>query len=135
MQLNSGYGWRDLNGKPDFHDGLDLRAKTPLPFYAMTDVEIVEAEAASGFGYWIVARANVDGQVVDFVYGHMDSLNGVKAGDTFKKGVQLGLTGSNSGAGPGSIAPHLHIEVWIGGRYQGKAIDPAPWLRAFGVTI
>jgi nucleoid-associated protein YgaU len=116
--------------KGDAHQGVDLRAARGTPGYAVMDCDVVESEPASGFGLWTICRATVDGMVVDFVYGHMDRLL-AKVGDHFKAGEQIINTGQN-----GIVqGPHLHFEVWIGGRYKGHPVDPVGWLRAHGVEF
>lgn len=111
------------------HRGIDLRAAVGTPGYAVMDVTIAEAGPASGFGLWVVATANVDGGRVDFVYGHMNSLI-VSEGQTVRAGEQIINTGSNGI----STGPHLHFEVWIGGRYAGHPVDPQAWLAEHGAV-
>jgi murein DD-endopeptidase MepM/ murein hydrolase activator NlpD len=55
----------------------------------------------------------------------------VKKGDHFRAGDHMFNMGENGTA----TAPHLHFEVWAGGRYNGHPIDPVGWLRARGLSI
>lgn len=115
--------------KGSAHRGIDLRAAIGTPAYAVMDVTIAEAGPAQGFGLWVVATANVDGGRVDFVYGHMDHLM-VSEGESVRAGDQIINTGSN-----GIVqGPHLHFEVWIGGRYAGHPVDPVAWLAEHGAV-
>tara|TARA_B100001245_G_scaffold234308_1_gene219607 strand:+ start:19028 stop:22858 length:3831 start_codon:yes stop_codon:yes gene_type:complete len=119
--LSSPYGPREGG----FHRGMDFAAPTGTPIYAAHKGTVVKAGPASGFGNWIVIQHEVDGKRYDTVYGHMFS-DGVlvSVGDTVNAGDQIGEVG-NAGTSSG---PHLHFEIWDGGRDSGNAIDPAPIL-------
>jgi LysM repeat protein len=112
------------------HRGIDMAAPVGTPGYAVADGTVVEAEPAQGFGLWVVVQSQIDGMRVDFVYGHMNSLI-VQAGEPVRAGEQIINTGSNGIV----TGPHLHFEVWIGGRYAGHPVDPVGWLKAHGVEI
>lgn len=125
-QNTSGFGMRGGS----MHYGVDLAGPLDTPIYAARDGEVVAAGPASGFGNWIIIRHDMDGKRVDTVYGHM-STRGVlvKRGDKVEAGKQIGLIG-NEGF---STGPHLHFEIWDGGRTSisggnGKAVDPQPYL-------
>ena len=122
----SGFGMRGGS----MHYGVDLAGPLNTPIYAARDGEVIAAGPASGFGNWIIIRHDIDGKRVDTVYGHM-ATSGVlvKRGDEVKAGDPIGLIG-NEGF---STGPHLHFEIWDGGRTNvsggsGKAIDPKPYL-------
>ena len=118
--LSSGYGPR----WGEFHRGLDFAAPTGTPIFAAMDGVVVEAGPASGFGLWIVVDSN-DGGPISTVYGHMYVL-AVAKGDTVRAGQRIADVGSNGY----STGPHLHFEVWPGGRQQpgGQSVDPQRWL-------
>lgn len=125
-QVSSKFGHREGG----MHYGTDLAGDLDTPIYAARDGEVIAAGPASGFGNWIVIRHEMDGKRVDTVYGHM-AASGVlvKRGDKVKAGDHIGAIG-NEGF---STGPHLHFEVWDGGRSDtaggsGKAIDPQPYL-------
>lgn len=105
------------------HKGVDIAGPLNTALFAARDGKVVQSGPADGFGNWIIIQHDVDGQRVDTVYGHMynDGLL-VKVGDTVKAGQQIGKMGSN-GQSTGS---HLHFEVWNGGRFNGKDVDPQP---------
>lgn len=109
--------------KSPTHKGVDIAGPLNTALFAARDGKVVQSGPASGFGNWIVIQHDVDGQRVDTVYGHMynDGLL-VKVGDQVKAGQQIGKMGNN-GQSTGS---HLHFEIWNGGRFGGKDIDPQP---------
>jgi len=112
------------------HRGIDLRAAIGTPGYAVADGTVEFSGPASGFGLWTVISSQIDGQQVDFVYGHMDHLT-VGIGDHVSAGDHIVDTGTNGI----STGPHLHFEVWIGGRVHGSPVDPIAWLRDHGVNV
>ncbi|WP_157777504.1 M23 family metallopeptidase [Nocardia terpenica] len=114
-----------------FHRGVDLAAPLGTAILAATDGTVVAAGPASGFGNWIVLDSPAEpvaGGLVSTVYGHMfDSGVLVHPGDRVHAGQRIGAVGSAGEA----TGPHLHFEVWPGGRlHGGTAIDPMPWLTA-----
>lgn len=105
------------------HKGVDLAAPIGKPIFAARDGVVVQAGPAQGFGNWIVISHNVDGKRIDTVYGHMYN-DGVlvKTGDTVRAGQMIGKVGNNGQ----STGPHLHFEMWDGGRFNGKDFNPEP---------
>lgn len=122
--ISPGGKWKDI-GRPD-HFGVDIITPDETngkPIFAARDGVVVASGPAQGFGNWIVVSHNVDGKRVDSVYGHMyDDGVFVKVGDTVRAGQQIGKIGSNGQ----STGPHLHFELWNGGRFEGTAFDPTP---------
>lgn len=110
-----------------FHRGVDLAARLGTPILAALDGTVVAAGPASGFGNWIVVDSQRDG-LVSTVYGHMFASGVlVHTGEVVHAGQQIGAVGAAGEA----TGPHLHFEVWPGGRlHGGTAIDPMPWLAA-----
>ena len=109
------------------HRGMDIAGPEGTPLYAARDGKVTAAGAADGFGQWIIIQHEIDGEQVDTVYGHMwpDGVL-VKEGDEVKGGDHIGDMGNNGQ----SSGPHLHFEIWEGGRLNGgTAVDPAPMLE------
>lgn len=108
-----------------FHDGLDFGGPIGTPIYAVADGVVKESGPASGYGNWIIIEHEIDGEIVDSLYGHMqsDGLH-VKAGDQVEAGQHIADIG-NEGFSTGA---HLHFGVYPGGWAQGAGVDPKPWL-------
>ena len=124
---SSGYRTPD---RPD-HRGTDMAAPMHTPIFAFADGVVVNAgpsnDGPQGFGNWVVIdHEGKDGDgKFSTVYGHMplgDIV--VKPGDKVKAGQHIAGVGSEGG----SSGPHLHFEVWPGGRQGGKDVDPNPWV-------
>ena len=122
-EVSSGYRSPD---RPD-HRGTDMAAPVGTPIYAFADGVVTESGPASGFGNWVVIdhQGEGDDEMFSTVYGHMpaDEIK-VKAGDPVKAGQHIAGVG-NQGESSG---PHLHFEVWPGGRYGGQDTNPDPWI-------
>lgn len=124
--ITSGFGMR----WGEMHQGVDFGAPLGAPIYAFADGVVVAAQdtGVGGFGGWVVIDHTVDGKKISTVYGHEDPGGiDVKVGDTVTAGQKIAKVG-NSGQSSG---PHLHFEVWEGGRLSnGQAVDPeAEWLK------
>jgi len=131
-RLTSEFGPRTnpVTGATEGHRGQDFGAPTGTPIYAAAAGIVVAAGPAGGFGQWIVIDHQIDGQLVSTVYGHMwpDGV-GVAEGDQVQAGQPIARVGSNDQ----STGPHLHFEIWQGGRFAGgQPVDPMPLLSEPG---
>lgn len=111
------------------HRGIDMAAALGTPIYAAGDGLVVDSRSGvSGFGCWIVLDHVIAGRKVSTVYGHMypvDLL--VPKGVRVSRGQQISRVGQNGQ----STGPHLHFEVWEGGRLTGgHDVDPTPYLAS-----
>lgn len=72
------------------------------------------------YGNYVVLQHTVNGATYTSVYGHMkqNSIT-VKEGATVNKGEVIGKVGSSGG----SVAPHLHLEIYDG-EFRGTQKDP-----------
>lgn len=122
VQNTSGFGERWGTQ----HQGVDLAGPIGTPVYAACEGTVVAAGSASGFGQWIVIDHDINGKKVSTVYGHVDTID-VSVGQQVTAGQKIGTIG-NRGE---STGPHLHFEIWEGGRLDGgSAVDPAPQIGA-----
>jgi murein DD-endopeptidase MepM/ murein hydrolase activator NlpD len=132
--LTSGFGPRTdpVNGGSAFHNGQDMAAPLGTPIYTAASGTVVAAGPASGFGNWVVIDHTIDGKKYSMVYGHMPASSiTVKQGDTVTMGQQIASVGTEGK----STGPHLHWEIWEGGRFDGgQPIDPKAFMEAGGHT-
>lgn len=122
-KMTSPYGQRTLNGKSEFHSGVDLVGDGTKAICSVCDGTVIrsrivtdKSNATWQWGNYVAVEAS-DGTVI--YYCHMDS-RAVKVGDKVKKGQRLGIMG-NTGY---SFGAHLHFEV----RRNNKAINAADYL-------
>jgi murein DD-endopeptidase MepM/ murein hydrolase activator NlpD len=101
-EITSPFGNKRLyNGSmKSFHQGLDLRARTPTPIHAPEGAVVVLAKDLYFTGDTVILD---HGHGLFTVYGHMSRLD-VKKGQEVKKGDVLGLSGASGRAS----GPHLH---------------------------
>lgn len=129
--LTSSYGPRTAPtaGASSWHKGQDFGAPLGTPIYSAADGTVAAAGKASGFGQWVVIDHQIDGQKVSTVYGHVvPSSIKVSKGDKVTAGQEIAGVG-NEGF---STGPHLHFEVWLGGRLpkgSGKHTNPMDWIN------
>ncbi len=122
VTLTSHYGKRILNGKEDYHNGIDLCG---------TDKTLVSpCDGVIGQSTIIMDKSNLTWQWGNYV--RIDRADGlkiymchmaerrVKAGQKIKAGEVVGVEG-NTGYSFGS---HVHFEV----RKNGVAVNPCPYL-------
>ncbi len=134
-----------INGKPYYsknfgmkwHDWLDLRARTPIPIYAVCDgtVQVHKVTEWRPYGNFI----DLIGGGYLFRYAHL-SIFRVKNWQKVKEGDMIGYTGNTGKSG----WPHLHFgcyKVDSGGNILNKlngyfgAIDPEPVLKTKPITM
>jgi murein DD-endopeptidase MepM/ murein hydrolase activator NlpD len=112
--LSSDFGLRMRGLRPDIHRGVDFPVPTGTQIRAMADARVRYAGTMSGFGnvVWLD-----HGATILSVYAHLSSISVVQ-GDFVRRGEIVGLSGATGDV----TAPHLHFEVWRGGR----EVDPVP---------
>lgn len=125
--ITSGYGERIINGRKDYHHGVDLVKEGYMLDYivAHSDGKIIScvdgkgnAKGSGSYGNFV----KIDhGNGYYTLYGHMLKGLPVKNGQTVKAGQRVGYM-SDSGDAYGG---HLHFEVWHG----SDRIDPTPYLN------
>lgn len=103
-----GYRYHPINGRREFHRGMDLDGTTSTPIYATADGKVVFEGWRQGYGRTIEVE---HGNGFMTLYGH-NSRNLVSEGENVVKGQIIGYIGS-SGYTTGT---HLHYEVSFNGR-------------------
>lgn len=116
-RISSGYGWRVLWGRSDFHLGIDIPGAYGTPIYASNGGTVVVATWHYSYGNYVVID---HGGGYSTLYGHNSSLC-VRVGDKVDQGdviAKMGSTGSSTGN-------HCHFEV----RINGKTQQPLNYVR------
>ncbi len=114
--MSSAFGLRLRGILPEIHRGVDIPVPVGTEVRAMADGRVRFAGTMRGFGtvVWID-----HGVRVLSIYAHLSELR-VQAGARVSAGQTIALSGATGDV----TAPHLHFEVWRGGR----AVDPVPLL-------
>jgi len=112
--MTSRYGMRrhPILGYKRMHKGVDFRARTGTPIYAVTDGTVNMAGRNGGHGNYI--RINHGGGLQSG-YSHLSRF-AVSRGQRVKRGQVIGYAGSTGL----STGPHLHYELFR----NGRNIDP-----------
>ena len=104
-------------GEDGGHPGVDIAVPVHTPVLATGRGVVAAAESDPVYGHYVVVA---HGGGMETMYGHNAVLL-VERGERITRGQPIAYSG-NSGR---STAPHLHYEI----RRDGRAIDPAPYLR------
>lgn len=116
-RITSPYGVRVINGRKEFHAGIDIGGPTGTNIVAAESGRVSYAGYMRGFGNVIILSH--DGGY-STVYAH-NSFNLVKRSQYVNKGsviAKVGRTGNATGS-------HLHFEI----RLSGKPVNPSSYLK------
>lgn len=114
-RVSSNFGMRrhPILGYKRMHAGMDFRASRGTPIVAVTDGRVASAGRAGGCGKAV--KLNHGGGLATR-YCHMSRI-AVRDGQSVRRGQVIGYVGSTGL----STGPHLHYEMYRGGR----AVNPA----------
>ena len=112
--VTSGFGSRrhPILGYRRMHSGLDFKAGYGAPIYAVSDGTVTLAGRKGGYGNFVQIN---HGGGLGSGYGHMSRF-AVSSGSRVRRGQIIGYVGSTGL----STGPHLHYELYSGGR----AVNP-----------
>lgn len=150
--ISSGFGYRKLGGKPDFHGGIDIAVPGGTEVFSAAEGNVVrigrgctaapthcvvvsdnpkkynhgECGCGYGMGNYVVIKHHKNGETFYTFYVHLMKVeSGLKEGDKVSAKALMGLSG-NTGYSKGA---HLHFEL---GTKETKgdatAVDPCPYL-------
>ncbi|MGE4429310.1 MAG: M23 family metallopeptidase [Sphingobium sp.] len=113
-RLSSGFGMRfhPILGYSRLHAGVDYAAPTGTPIYAVADGRVAFAGRHGGHGNYVKLAHNGG---MGTGYAHMSRV-AVRSGEAVRRGQVIGYVGSTGL----STGPHLHYEVYRG----GKTVNP-----------
>ncbi len=117
--ISSGFGWRTLYGRPNFHGGIDIAGGGiyGASIRAADSGTVIRAlYYTTGYGYHVMLDHGGNNWTV---YGHMSSIS-VSYGQYVSKGEEVGKVGSTGN----STGPHLHFEI----RLNGERVNPLLYL-------
>ncbi|AJE04878.1 M23 family metallopeptidase [Geobacter pickeringii] len=109
--VTSGVGWRVDpfgSGKLVFHRGIDIAAPEGTPVRVTRRGRVVHAGIHGGHGLTVIVEHDGGDKTL---YGHNSALK-VRLGEELEAGAVIALSG-NTGR---STGPHVHYEVWPGGK-------------------
>ena len=124
FRVTSPRGDRVLNGKKEFHKGIDLVGIDDTTVYSVCDGTVRTGYESGGAGYYMVVTM-ADGRRVFYMHFKANSFK-VKTGDKVVKGQALGIMGA-TGAVTGA---HTHLEL----RPKGTTMDSIDIIEFTGLT-
>ncbi len=101
--VTSGFGWRKLKGRREFHTGVDIAAPYGSRVVATAPGYVIFAGYIKGYGRTVIIY---HGYGFVTLYAHMSAL-AVKRGEKVAKNRVIGYIGSSGR----TTGPHLHYEV------------------------
>ena len=131
VKTTSPFGWRPLNGKQDYHYGIDLIGDKTIMAIANGTVVAVGYEKTGGN---FVAILHDDGYAS--CYFHLASYS-VSKGSKVTQGQKIGVMGET---GTGAQGVHLHLEIrsrWQGslygdGSWRNDCVNPTLYIKTLG---
>lgn len=108
--VSSPFGWRRVNGRKEFHEGIDISNSMGTIVRATAEGVVSYIGYKKGFGLVVEIIHN---NHIKTRYAHL--MNAVvKEGDKVKRGSIIGKTGLSGR----TTGPHLHYEVIVKGRKE-----------------
>lgn len=121
--MTSPFGWRILNGKDDYHNGVDLVGVGDTTVIAPLDGKVILSMYGKECGHQIQVYTK-SGKTLFFC--HLKSRS-VKVGDNVKQGDELGIMGAT---GTKCFGAHLHFGAYWGyGRDEQRLINAEEFLK------
>lgn len=127
-----------------YHTGTDFETSpeeqnSNVPVFAITSGKIILEKWAGGYGGVLAESAEINGQPVTIIYGHLDlaSLN-KKTGDSLNAGEQIGFLGKGYSQQTDGERKHLHLGIYKGstvsilGYVQNKN-DLGQWIEPLSI--
>ncbi len=116
----SDFGWRGLNGKKDFHSGIDIAAPVGTATFTPVSGEVLHVKHSGSNSGVIIT----DGER-QHTFWHIEPRAGLQSGQWIKAGAMIGKMA------PWGSRTHLHYSIHLtgpsknhGARNDGNAIDP-----------
>jgi murein DD-endopeptidase MepM/ murein hydrolase activator NlpD len=116
------YVYRRQEVDRQVHLGFDLASTAASPLVAANSGKVLHAGWLGIYGNCVIID---HGMGIASLYGHLSSME-VKAGDTVKRGQQIGRSGMTGLAG----GDHLHFTMLV----HGRAVNPVEWWDPHWIT-
>lgn len=120
--ISSYFGYRELFGKQNFHNGIDFPVAKGNPVFATLSGTVIFSNFNSGYGNSIIILHDNN---FKSLYSHLEENYIVKNGQYINAGQLIGYVGpkylSNGNLNGWTTGPHLHFSIF---NDKGIAIDP-----------
>lgn len=117
--LSSGYGYRTLNGRREFHYAIDIAAPRGTPVLATKSGVVKSAKWVTTGGGWQVCIDH--GNTYYSYYNHLNARPIVSAGQYVNQGQVIGYVGDSGYA----FGTHLDFKIY----YNAKTQNPSNYVK------
>lgn len=119
--MTSPFGWRILNGKNDYHNGVDLVGTDDITVISPLDGTVILSAYGTECGNQVQIYTR-SGRTMFFC--HLKSRT-VRVGDKITRGQTVGIMGAT---GTKCFGAHLHFGLYEGRGRSGKVLDAQKFL-------
>ena len=120
--ISSYFGYRELFGKTNYHDGTDFLAPQGSEIYAINSGVVIHVGFLNGYGNSVIILHD---NGLKSLYGHMSKNYTINLGDSVLKGDTIGYVGpkylEDGRLNGNTTGPHLHLTIYD---KNGTRIDP-----------
>ena len=118
--VTTGYGVSGSYWSSGHHTGVDFKAATGTPVYAIGDGQVVDTGLNKAYGYFVEIY---HGNNIYSFYAHSSSVK-VSVGQYVSKGQLIMLSGATGNV----TGPHLHFEIRTPGPRYANCVNPAKYI-------
>ncbi|MEO1006678.1 MAG: peptidoglycan DD-metalloendopeptidase family protein, partial [Cyanobacteria bacterium J06638_38] len=132
--ITSGYGWRNIFGRKDFHEGIDIAAAGGTDVLAVRDGVVKHIKPLADQMQVAIESVNAAGQKVTEWFIHLGQNLDVAVGDRITSGQKIGEVANTSAYARSqrvSTGDHLDYRVKVDGAW----VDPKTMLNNSSVGV
>ena len=122
LTITSNYGYRQLGGNLNFHNGTDFGAPQDSKVYSISSGIVSYVGFYNGYGNTIIINHS---NRIKSLYGHLGEIYFVSSGDKVTSHQLIGTVGptilSNGIRNGNTTGPHLHLSIF---NSSNSTIDP-----------
>ncbi len=120
--ISSHFGYRELNGKNNFHDGIDFPAVQNTKVYSTMSGVVINSSFINGYGNTVII---LHSNGTKSLYGHLSEKFLVHNGQHVSQKEVIATVGpkylSNGKLNGFTTGPHLHFSIF---NSDGKQVNP-----------
>lgn len=122
LHLSSEFGYREIYGNINFHNGIDFPVPENTPIYAASSGVVTYSDFLSGYGICVTI---VHDNGLKSLYGHLSEKYHIDVGSYVSKGDIIAYVGpkylSDGRLNGFTTGPHLHFSIFDS---SGQALNP-----------
>ena len=132
--ISSGFGWRKIFGRDDFHEGIDIAVKGGTDVVAVRDGIVKQIRPLADQLQVNVQSVNAAGQKVSEWFIHLSKKLNVKVGDRLSAGQKIGeVAHTTNTARRARVSTGDHLDYRI--QVAGKWVNPKQALKNVSARV